>query len=69
MPDGKVERREVEERLVANAYFLPELLKIEGDVQTQTLHRGIYDAAVFRAQVISSRANLRRRISARSRSI
>ena len=49
--DGRVERREVEETLVANAYFLPELLKITGDVQTQLLHRGIYDAAVFRAQV------------------
>jgi inner membrane protein len=49
--DGKVERREVEETTVANAYFLPETLNISGDVQTQTLHRGIYDAAVFRAQV------------------
>src|SRR6266704_2546068 len=50
-PDGKLERREVEETATANAYFLPETLKITGDVQTQTLHRGIYDAAVFRAQV------------------
>jgi inner membrane protein len=48
---GKVERREVEETAIANAYFLPETLNIAGDVQTQTLHRGIYDAAVFRAQV------------------
>ena len=47
----KVERREVEETATANAYFLPETLNISGDVQTQTLHRGIYDAAVFRAQV------------------
>src|SRR6266581_3649414 len=53
-PDGKLERREVEEIATANAYFLPESLKIEGDVQTQTLHRGIYDAAVFRAQVTLS---------------
>lgn len=51
LADGRVERREVEETLVANAYFLPEKLKITGDVQTQLLHRGIYDAAVFRAQV------------------
>ncbi len=50
-PDGRVERREVEETATANAYFLPETLKIDGDVKTQTLHRGIYDAAVFRAQV------------------
>ena len=48
----KVERREVEETATANAYFLPETLNIAGDVQTQTLHRGIYDAAVFRAQVM-----------------
>src|SRR5882762_1483455 len=47
----KVERREVEETAIANAYFLPATLNITGDVQTQTLHRGIYDAAVFRAQV------------------
>src|SRR5437870_12497540 len=40
----KVERREVEETAIANAYFLPEILNIAGDVQTQTLHRGIYDA-------------------------
>src|SRR6516162_2026040 len=47
----KVERREIEETAVANAYFLPEALTIIGDVQTQMLHRGIYDAAVFRAGV------------------
>jgi len=50
-PDGKLERREVEETAIGTAYFLPESLKIDGNVQTQTLHRGIYDAAVFRAQV------------------
>ena len=49
--DGRMERREVEETAVANAYFLPEELNVAGDVGTQTLHRGIYDAAVFRAQV------------------
>ena len=49
--DGKVEKREVEETAGAWAYFLPETLNITGDVQTQMLHRGIYDAAVFRAQV------------------
>src|SRR5207244_433223 len=47
----KVERREVEETAIANAYFLPEALNITADARTQTLHRGIYDAAVFRAQV------------------
>jgi inner membrane protein len=53
-PDGKMERREVEENGTAIAYFLPETLHITGDVQTQMLHRGIYDAAVFRAQVTLS---------------
>ena len=51
MPDGHVERREVEELLVANAFFLPESLQVTSDAQTQMLHRGIYDAAVFRVQV------------------
>lgn len=52
--DGKMERREVEENGTAIAWFLPETLHITGDVQTQMLHRGIYDAAVFRAQVTLS---------------
>lgn len=51
LPDGRVETREVAETTVATAYFLPEALDITGDVQTQTLHRGIYDAAVFRGQI------------------
>src|SRR5437899_8689376 len=53
-PDGKMERREVEETATGNAYFLPETLNITADVQTQMLHRGIYNAAVFRAQVTLS---------------
>ncbi len=51
MADGRIERREVEETSIATAYFLPELLKVDADVQTQMLHRGIYNAGVFRAQV------------------
>jgi inner membrane protein len=50
-PDGKVERREVEETAITNAYFLPETLNVSGDAQTQMLHRGIYAAAVSRAQM------------------
>ena len=49
--DGKVEKREVEETAGAWAYFLPEFLNVTGDAQTQMLHRGIYDAAVFRANI------------------
>jgi inner membrane protein len=52
--DGKMERREVEEMATAEAYFLPETLKMIGDVETTKLHRGIYEAAVFRAQVTLS---------------
>src|SRR2546423_7892489 len=52
LAEGRVERREVEETATANAYFLPQLLKVNGEVQTQTLHRGIYDAAGFRAQLV-----------------
>ena len=48
---GKVERREVEETATATAYFLPEKLNMTGNVPTQTLHRGIYDAVVFRAEI------------------
>lgn len=50
-PDGKVEKREVDETATAIAYFLPDALNVTGDAETQMLHRGIYDAAVFRAQV------------------
>src|SRR5256714_9423436 len=51
LPDGRVETREVAETTVAFAYFLPDTLEITGDVQTQMLHRGIYDAAVFRGLI------------------
>ena len=50
-PDGKLEKREVEETAVGIAYFLPELLNVSSDAETQKLKRGIYEAAVFRAQV------------------
>src|SRR5262252_2657584 len=52
--DGKVERREVEETATANAYFLPETLNVSGSVETQKLHRGIYEAVVYRAQTVLS---------------
>jgi inner membrane protein len=51
LPDGRVETREVAETTIAVAYFLPEALDVTGDVKTETLHRGIYDAAVFRGQI------------------
>jgi len=45
--NGKQERIEVEETAVANAFFLPDELIIEGIVTPSTLHRGIYDAVVY----------------------
>jgi inner membrane protein len=54
LAEGRVERREVEETAIGNAYFLPQSLKIIGDVQTETRHRGIYEAAVFHSQVTLS---------------
>src|SRR5207244_12428004 len=53
-PDGKVERREVEETATANAYFLSQTLNVSANVETQKLHRGIYDAVVYRAQTVLS---------------
>lgn len=53
-PDGKMERREVEETATGNAYFLPETLNVSGNAETQMLHRGIYDAVVYRAQTTLS---------------
>jgi inner membrane protein len=44
----------VEETATANAYFLPETLNVSGSVQTQKLHRGIYEAVVYRAQTVLS---------------
>ena len=43
-PDGKMERREVEENGTAIAYFLPETLHVTGNVETQMLHRGMPEA-------------------------
>jgi len=39
--------------------FFPETLHIAGDVETQMLHRGIYDAAVFSRRRLRSRESLR----------
>ncbi|MGB7749233.1 MAG: cell envelope integrity protein CreD [Verrucomicrobiia bacterium] len=44
---GKSEKVEVVETTVANAYFLPSTLAIEGDIQPTRLRRGIYQAVVY----------------------
>ena len=46
-PSGKIEKVEVVETAVANAYFLPSTLAIEGDIQPTRLRRGIYRAVVY----------------------
>jgi len=49
--NGKQERIEVEETAVANAFFLPAELVVEGAVTPSTLHRGIYDAVVYEGRL------------------
>ena len=44
---GKSEKVEVVETAVANAYFLPSTLAIEGGIQPTRLRRGIYQAVVY----------------------
>jgi inner membrane protein len=42
-----VQRKEVIENKIVNAYFLPSQLDINGDLKPDKLHRGIYDAIVY----------------------
>ena len=44
---GKIEKIEVVETAVANAYFLPASLSINGDINPRQLRRGIYQAVVY----------------------
>jgi inner membrane protein len=44
---GKIEKVEVVETTVANAYFLPSMLAIQGTIIPSRLHRGIYEAVVY----------------------
>lgn len=45
--DGTLTRTEVQNTAVANAYFLPETLEIDGDITPTRLRRGIYKAVVY----------------------
>lgn len=47
--NGRPERLEVEETVVADAFFLPDSVEIQGDAEPSILHRGIYDAVVYNA--------------------
>lgn len=46
-PDGKIEKTEVMETAVANAYFLPSTFAVVGEIEPTSLHRGIYQAVVY----------------------
>ena len=46
--NGKTESIEVIDTRVANAFFLPDELQIVGAVTPSKLHRGIYDAVVYK---------------------
>ncbi|MBI3851085.1 MAG: cell envelope integrity protein CreD [Verrucomicrobia bacterium] len=48
---GKIERLEVVDMVVANAYFLPTNLTITGDIAPKQLHRGIYQAVVYNGKL------------------
>ena len=47
---GRIEKVEVVETAVANAYFLPSKLAIEGALDPGRLHRGIYEAVAVRGE-------------------
>ncbi len=49
--NGKAERVEVEEVALASAYFLPADLAVEGQLAPSILHRGIYDAVVYKGKL------------------
>ena len=48
---GVVSKVEVVETATANAWFLPEQLTVDGAIQPEKLHRGIYDAVVYRGSL------------------
>lgn len=48
---GEIQKTEVMETAVGRAWFLPDELKVEGDIQPERLHRGIYEAVVYRGKL------------------
>ena len=48
---GKLEKIEVVETAVANAFFLPATLNITGEIKPKELRRGIYEAVVYSGKV------------------
>jgi len=52
--EGRVEKREVDATRIFTAFFLPSELVIEGRLAPERLHRGIYDAVVYRSTLTLS---------------
>lgn len=52
--EGRIEKVEVVETAVANAYFLPAKLAIDGDIKPTRLRRGIYQAVVYDGRLACS---------------
>ncbi|NJM24426.1 MAG: cell envelope integrity protein CreD [Bacteroidia bacterium] len=46
-PDSKVETKET----VENAFFLPETFQTDGNIEPELLHRGIFEAVVYRSNL------------------
>ncbi len=49
---GKAVQKEVLQKNIENAYFLPSQVSIQGAIKTQKLYKGIYDTAVYRGEII-----------------
>lgn len=49
--NGRLERVEATETRTAQACFLPERLQVEGRLAAEQLHRGIYEAVVYRGDL------------------
>lgn len=48
---GEIKKTEVLETGIGRAWFLPDELSVEGDIQPDRLHRGIYEAVVYKGQL------------------
>lgn len=48
---GEVRKTEVLETATALAWFLPDEFRVEGDIQPERLHRGIYEAVVYQGKL------------------
>lgn len=51
MVNGRSTRIEIEEEKVGRAYFLPEILRIDGEAHPKELYRGIYSAIVYTGRI------------------